>query len=207
MKYTIIEFAKEIRKLYPGDYDDLTDSKLVELWLKKYPKDIDKVDLKKKETINSSDYFSFKGIIASAFFGYIAYYFHSLANLGSSFYSFINEDKIASIFLLNTFNKISKGNFDKFLSFFHFWLWLLFLSFVIKTIFCLRHAFITPKNNVIIVGSVGVLFDMLPLFLFFLKYKSMEEAMSSIIFYIPTIIGMLLLYRKDDFNSENQIIS
>jgi hypothetical protein len=207
MKYTISEFAKEIRKLYPGDYDDLTDSKLVELWLKKYPKDIDKVDLNKKETINSSDYFSFRGIIASAFFAYIAYYFHSLANLGNSFYNFINEDKIASIFLLNTFNKISEGNFDKFLSFFHFWLWLLFLSFVIKTIFCLRHAFITPKNNVIIVGSVGVVFDILPLFLFFLKYKSMEDAMSSILFYIPTIIGMLFLYRTEDFNTENQIIA
>jgi hypothetical protein len=206
MKYTISEFAEEIRKLYPKDYDDLTDGKLVELWLKKNPKDIDKVDLNKTEAFNSSAYFSFKGIIASAFFGYIAYYFHSLANLGNSFYNFINEDKIASIFLLNTFNKISEGNFGKFLSFFHFWLWLLFLSFVIKTIFCLRHTFITPKNNVIIVGSVGVLFDILPLFLFFLKYKSMEDAMSSILFYIPTIIGILFLYRIEDFNTENQII-
>ena len=52
MKYTISEFAEEIRALYPGDYDDLTDGKLVELWLKKHPKDIDKVDLSRKETID-----------------------------------------------------------------------------------------------------------------------------------------------------------
>ena len=44
MKYTVEEFAKEIRKLYPGDYDDLSDKKLVELWLKKYPNDINKID-------------------------------------------------------------------------------------------------------------------------------------------------------------------
>jgi len=43
MKYTITEFANEIRKIYPDDYNDLSDNKLVELWLKKYPKDIDKV--------------------------------------------------------------------------------------------------------------------------------------------------------------------
>ena len=45
MKYTVDEFTKKIRKLYPGDYDDLSDSKLIELWLKKYPNDINKVDL------------------------------------------------------------------------------------------------------------------------------------------------------------------
>ena len=39
MKYSINEFAREIRKLYPGDYDDLSDTELVSLWLKKYPND------------------------------------------------------------------------------------------------------------------------------------------------------------------------
>ena len=47
MKYTIKEFAKEIRKLYPNDYNDLTDEKLVELWLKKYPNDREKIDFSK----------------------------------------------------------------------------------------------------------------------------------------------------------------
>lgn len=39
MKYTKSEFAAHIRNQYPKDYDDLTDEKLVELWLKKYPDD------------------------------------------------------------------------------------------------------------------------------------------------------------------------
>lgn len=45
MKYTVKEFAREIRKIYPNDYDDLSDRNLVDLWLKKYPNDIQKVDL------------------------------------------------------------------------------------------------------------------------------------------------------------------
>lgn len=45
MKYTIKEFAQEIRKLFPGNYDDLSDSELVRLWLKKYPQDIEKVEV------------------------------------------------------------------------------------------------------------------------------------------------------------------
>lgn len=44
MKYTVKEFVQEIRKLYPGDYDDLSAEKLVELWLKKYPNDREKID-------------------------------------------------------------------------------------------------------------------------------------------------------------------
>ena len=45
MKYTINEFAREIRNLFPGNYDDLSDSDLVRLWLRKYPQDIEKVEV------------------------------------------------------------------------------------------------------------------------------------------------------------------
>lgn len=55
MKYTVPEFAGEIRKMYPGDYNDLSDHKLVELWLKKYPKDIDKVELGNPSPIENKD--------------------------------------------------------------------------------------------------------------------------------------------------------
>jgi hypothetical protein len=62
MKYSISEFAKQIRDLYPGDYDDLSDEKLVELWLKKYPKDIDKVELKKENNTDNDSIISKKRI-------------------------------------------------------------------------------------------------------------------------------------------------
>lgn len=51
MKYTLDEFAQEIRRLFPGDYDDLSNDELVRLWLKKYPTDKEKIDfnIKKKK--------------------------------------------------------------------------------------------------------------------------------------------------------------
>ena len=45
MKYSVEEFAKQIRDLYPGDYDDISDENLTKLWLSKYPKDIEKLIL------------------------------------------------------------------------------------------------------------------------------------------------------------------
>jgi hypothetical protein len=42
-KYKLKDFANEIRTKHPGSYDDLSDDKLVELWLKKNPEDRDKI--------------------------------------------------------------------------------------------------------------------------------------------------------------------
>jgi hypothetical protein len=53
MKYTVIEFAAKIRRLYPGDYVDLPDDRLVELWLRKHPNDRGKVDFPGKPRIKS----------------------------------------------------------------------------------------------------------------------------------------------------------
>jgi hypothetical protein len=43
MKYTKSEFAQEIRRLYPNDYNDLSDKDLVSLWLNKFPNDKGKI--------------------------------------------------------------------------------------------------------------------------------------------------------------------
>jgi len=53
MKYTVSEFAAKIRRLYPGDYEDLPDDKLVELWLRKHPNDRGKVDFTEEPEIKS----------------------------------------------------------------------------------------------------------------------------------------------------------
>jgi hypothetical protein len=42
-QYTKSKFAQEIRSKYPGSYDDLTDDKLIELWLRKFPLDKNKI--------------------------------------------------------------------------------------------------------------------------------------------------------------------
>lgn len=80
MKYTIREFAQEIRNNYPNDYDDLSDKELVNLWLKKYPKDKNKVNLNSHEESKislkpngSKSVFSFKNIFKLIFWiGFIS---------------------------------------------------------------------------------------------------------------------------------------
>ena len=75
MKYKISEFAKQIRDLYPGDYDDLTDEQLTRLWLKKYPKDIEKVDLSlfRNKSVNKLNSFSYSKIFAVLVIAFISY--------------------------------------------------------------------------------------------------------------------------------------
>lgn len=68
-QYTEKEFAYNIRSKYPGSYDDLSDADLVELWLKKFPKDRNKVipDLK-DESNGSYGWILFLILLAVMFF-------------------------------------------------------------------------------------------------------------------------------------------
>lgn len=52
-RYTNSEFAKKIRSKYPLSYDDLSDERLIELWLKKYPGDSKYLNLLIKKNKNS----------------------------------------------------------------------------------------------------------------------------------------------------------
>ena len=49
-QFTKSEFAAIIRSKYPGSYDDLSDSKLISLWVKKYPKDKEKINFTEEES-------------------------------------------------------------------------------------------------------------------------------------------------------------
>jgi len=42
-KYSVSEFTNEIRNKYPKAYNDLSDKKLLELWIKKFPNDIKQI--------------------------------------------------------------------------------------------------------------------------------------------------------------------
>ena len=45
MKYSIHEFAQEVRNRFPGEYYEQSDNDLINIWLKKYPKDEEKIDI------------------------------------------------------------------------------------------------------------------------------------------------------------------
>lgn len=79
MKHSISSFAKEIRKQYPGDYDDLTDEVLVNLWLKKYPEDISKIEVI-EENINEEDSFNWSKFLVLCLLG-------GIVGIGISYFS------------------------------------------------------------------------------------------------------------------------
>ena len=48
-------FANKIRSNNPGSYDDLSDDKLIQLWLKKFPNDKEKIIWPQPNLIENSD--------------------------------------------------------------------------------------------------------------------------------------------------------
>lgn len=54
-KQTKKDFAKKIRSSNPGSYDDLSDDKLIQLWLKKFPNDKEKIIWSQPSLIENSD--------------------------------------------------------------------------------------------------------------------------------------------------------
>ena len=54
-KQTKKDFANKIRSNNPGSYDDLSDDKLIQLWLKKFPNDKEKIIWPQPNLIENSD--------------------------------------------------------------------------------------------------------------------------------------------------------
>jgi hypothetical protein len=115
MKYTLEGFADEIRKLYPGDYDDLSDEKLVKLWLKKYPNDSDKVSLNISQNYPNQSSASYKsssfpyGILIILIIGILSF----LSNPSESVHKGVIKTKMNE-FLKVEANKLTKESTDSF---------------------------------------------------------------------------------------------
>ena len=91
--YSIDQFAKKIRKKYPTSYNDLSDEELVQLWIKKYPKDKEFINFSSgKEKKN-------KGFLWFVVYGLIIWGLLSIVNL-----------KVTKIQFVNSVNKDLFGN-------------------------------------------------------------------------------------------------
>jgi hypothetical protein len=75
-QYTIPEFSQKIRAQYPGSYDDLSDDKLIELWLNKYPNDKEHII---EETNNGNSWLFYLIIIALIAGGVYFYNNHNIS--------------------------------------------------------------------------------------------------------------------------------
>lgn len=70
-KYSVSEFANYIRAKHPDAYNDLSDDKLVELWLKKFPDDKNKIV--KHSKLKKYRYLIFFASVALLIIGYGGY--------------------------------------------------------------------------------------------------------------------------------------
>jgi hypothetical protein len=115
MKYTVQDFAKEIKKKYPKVYNDLDDEELVNLWVKKYPQDKKNIDFTKTQesSLQKSDGFFvrvwdiLKGFILFALGSLIIAF---LIDFGVDFYTKINNN---SNYNLNSIEEIVLDIFSK----------------------------------------------------------------------------------------------
>jgi hypothetical protein len=67
-KFTVEQFAHKIRKKYPNVYDDILDTELVDLWIKKYPNDKEHIIYDNYESPNQTNETSSFGWLKNLFF-------------------------------------------------------------------------------------------------------------------------------------------
>jgi hypothetical protein len=91
--FTISEFAEKIRTKYPKVYNDLSDKDLVDLWVKKYPKDKEFINFSLDKEKKNKGFFSYL-VYLLIFWGLL-----SIVNL-----------KITEIQFVNSVNKDLFGN-------------------------------------------------------------------------------------------------
>jgi len=196
MKYTINEFATEIRKSYPGDYDDLSDTKLVELWLKKYPNDKEKIG---SDIVNQpqedSLYFSFLGLISVALFGFIAYKLFEVLNYIDVLEQEYSNNMFFQLFVnwFKTTSQYSSEYVDQHYSNFKNFTLIIFISYIVKTLISLRHTFFTKRKNSKYFIYSFILLEVI-CFGFAFGFDPFSDYLKCVLILgIPTGIGYLLL--------------
>ena len=144
-----------------------------------------------------ADSFSFAGIIVAVLFGYLTYKFYPLVKGIDSVYNNLNSDDILPKLFLEFLNSASDGKFSDMFSFFHIWFWAVLISYGIKTLISVSHAFSPSPENISYIGWTAMILEVLPIFLKIWSINSFEDAIPiMIIVYIPTRIGIALLYSK-----------
>lgn len=148
-----------------------------------------------------ADSFSFAGIIVAVLFGYLTYKFYPLVKGIDSVYNNLNSDDFLPKIFLKYLNSASDGKFSDMFSFFHIWFWAVLISYGIKTLISVSYAFSPSPENISYIGWTAMILEVLPIFLKIWSINSFEDAFPiMIIVYIPTIIGIALLYSKEIFD-------
>lgn len=161
------------------------------------------IDLNDSKDINSQvdDSFSFAGIIVAVLFGYLTYKFFPFVKGVDNVYHYLNSDDFLPKLFFEYLDSASDGKFSNMFSFFRIWFWALLISYGIKTIISLSHAFSPSRENISAIAWTAMILEVLPIFFKIWSINSFEDALQiMIIVFIPTIIGIALLYSKEIFD-------
>lgn len=149
----------------------------------------------------STSSFSFAGIIVAVLFGYITYKFYPFVKGVDKVYNYLNSDDFLPKLFLEYLNSASDGKFSSMFSFFHIWFWALLISYGIKTIISISHSFNPSRENITYIAWTAIILEVLPIFFKTWSINSFEDAIQiMLIVYIPTILGIALLYSKEKFS-------
>lgn len=151
-----------------------------------------------KSKNEKNDSFSFAGIIVAALFGYITYIFFPFVKGIDDINNSLNSDDFLPMLFLKFLNSAFDGKFDNLFSFFHIWFWMVLASFGIKTIISVFQAFSPSPKNIMYIALTAMFLEVLPIFFKIWSINSFEDAFEvMLVVYIPTIIGIALLYSKE----------
>jgi hypothetical protein len=133
-------------------------------------------------------------------FGYITYKFClPLAKGIDNVYRIINSDDLLIKSFLEYLDHASYGKFSNTLSFFRKWFWVLLISYGIKTIISLSHAFSPSRDTIFYIAWTAFILEVAPIFFKYWSISTIENACYvSIIVYIPTILIIMLFWNPKD---------
>lgn len=148
------------------------------------------------ETLENDTSFSFSGLLCSIVFGYMLFKIVlPFAKSVDYFYYKVYDGSYINSLVIKFIDYISNNDFSNFASFFQSWVWLLFVSYFLKTLVAVNHIFNPSLTNIFYISLIAMVLEILPLFFKMLAYNSIDFAVISlVILYTPTIICNVILF-------------
>jgi hypothetical protein len=147
---------------------------------------------------NAEADFSLAGILVALIFGYIAFKLFPVVNGIGIIYNYLNGEELVPKLFMLYLKSVTNDRFSEMLSFFYIWFWALFISYCIKTIISIYHAFSPSNQNIIFIAWIAIILEVLPIFLKIWQVITFDDAIVMfIVIYIPTIICFAIIFILD----------
>jgi hypothetical protein len=153
-----------------------------------------------KSKTNFSTY-SIQGLLAALLFGYFTYKLFPVLQDADEVYDYFTSDDLIANLISSNLQSATDGKIGSFLNFIYFWFWAVFISYLIKTITAIKHIFNPSIGTIYVISWTAVILEVLPIFIKIWSISSFEDGLKiMLIVYIPTLIGIALLFSKKYFD-------